>query len=376
MKIKNLALMALAASLSLAACDNEDKGGSQPQDLMPKSVTITLPNIQAATRATGDAMPGGSQVELENFKVFFVTGTNEAVIVPQFNGQDQKVYFSSSDLASAVGNKLTYHFLPASTVKVVVVGNIGDETYDNVKTLVYDVQNDDENGHPLYPLYGDSGLTKDAVTDEEGHYNVYTANVTLQPRVSRFEIYGFEYAGSGQEDVNAAYTSVTLDKIALNCYYTKYNFVEKTPLEEDSCFEDPNPTTAWDWIAGRTAPWSDVLKLTLNAGEKKFLDGTAIDDPNEDGEEAKGIVTYGLAHVTDATKNPELLLALTGTKEDGGVTPLYLRGRFTGSQAFESGKIYRVLYSFTDEDFDEPQRCVELTVTVDNWTVVAVTPEF
>ena len=71
MKIKTLALTALAASMTFAACDNEDNGGSQPQDLMPKSVTITLPNIQKSTRATGDAMPGGSQVELTNFKVFF-----------------------------------------------------------------------------------------------------------------------------------------------------------------------------------------------------------------------------------------------------------------------------------------------------------------
>ena len=55
MKIKTLALTALAASMTFAACDNEDNGGSQPQDLMPKSVTITLPNIQKSTRATGDA---------------------------------------------------------------------------------------------------------------------------------------------------------------------------------------------------------------------------------------------------------------------------------------------------------------------------------
>lgn len=97
MKIKTLALTALAASMTFAACDNEDNGGSQPQDLMPKSVTITLPNIQKSTRATGDAMPGGSRVELTNFKVFFVNSANEAVTVPQFNDEDQKVFFSSED---------------------------------------------------------------------------------------------------------------------------------------------------------------------------------------------------------------------------------------------------------------------------------------
>lgn len=372
MKIKTLALTALAASMTFAACDNEDNGGSQPQDLMPKSVTITLPNIQKSTRATGDAMPGGSRVELTNFKVFFVNSANEAVTVPQFNNEDQKVFFSSEDddWGTATGNKLTYHFLPATTAKVVVVGNIGDETYDNVKTKVCDVQNDADGAHPSYPLYGESGLTKGGAADDKGHNNVYTATVTLEPRVSRFEIYGFEYTGT-------KYTSVELDKIALNHYYTKYNFVTKAPQEEGECFEDLTPTNAWDWIAGRTAPWADALTLTLNANEKKFVDGTVISDPAEDGEEATDIITYGLAHVANAENNPELLLALIG-KKDGAETPLYLRGQFTGSAAgaFASGKIYRVLYSFTDADFDEPERCVELTVTVANWTVVAVTPEF
>lgn len=264
MKIKTLALAALAASMTFAACDNEDKGGSQPQDLMPKSVTITLPNIQKSTRATGDAMPGGSQVELTNFKVFFVNSANEAVTVPQFNGEDQKVFFNSEDddWSTATGNKLTYHFLPATTTKVVVVGNIGDETYDNVKTKVCDVQNDADGAHPSYPLYGESGLTKGAAADDEGHNNVYTATVTLEPRVARFEIYGFAYTGT-------KYTSVELDKIALNHYYTKYNFVTKAPLEEDECFEDLTPTNAWDWIAGRTAPWADCADTDAQCRRKE-----------------------------------------------------------------------------------------------------------
>ena len=88
-----------------------------------------------------------------------------------------------------------------------------------------------------------------------------------------------------------------------------------------------------------------------------------------------GIITYGLAHVTDAAKNPELLLALRGVNSNSEV-PLYLRGQFTNASAFTSGKIYRVLYSFTDGDFDEPERCVELNVDVADWTVVPVSPEF
>ena len=82
------------------------------------------------------------------------------------------------------------------------------------------------------------------------------------------------------------------------------------------------------------------------------------------------------AHVNNAINNPELLLTLHGTTASGAVEPIYLRGLFTSADAFNSGKIYRVLYSFSDEDFDQPERCVELNVKVANWTVVPVTPEF
>lgn len=82
----------------------------------------------------------------------------------------------------------------------------------------------------------------------------------------------------------------------------------------------------------------------LSAGKNRRWYGYY--DPAEDGEDAAGIITYGLAHVTDAAKNPELLLALRGVNSNSEV-PLYLRGQFTNASAFTSGKIYRVLYSFT-----------------------------
>ena len=65
------------------------------------------------------------------------------------------------------------------------------------------------------------------------------------------------------------------------------------------------------------------LNLELAVGGKKFVDGTDITDPAEDGEDAAGIITYGLAHVTDAAKNPELLLALRGVNSNSEVLSIY-----------------------------------------------------
>lgn len=367
MKIKSLLLMSLVASMGFVSCNNEEPTPVEPQDQTPKSVTIKLPNM-VQTRATGDAIANNSKVELTNFKVFFLDGSGKEVTVPTYNDEAQKVYFQSTDAEWGGDVKeLTYHFLPASTEKVVVVGNIGDAKYDDLATRVDDVPNDAP-AHPSYPLYGESALAKGSAADDEGHANVYTATVNLTPRVSRFEIYGFEYLGT-------KYTSVSLKKIALNHYYVKSNFVSMAPVEEGKVWETITESNAWDWVGtDAVAPWADELSLTLNAGEGKLVDGTTL-TPEADGEGATGIITYGLAHVADAANNPELILTLEGTS-GATATPLYLKGTFTNATPFNAGKIYRVRYSFTDEDFEQPERCVELSVTVAEWQVVPVTPEF
>ena len=130
MKVKNLVLMALVATMGLVSCSKDEHEGGVKTDTMPKSVTIKLPNIQKTvkSRATGDAMKGGSQVALENFKVFFVDAAGNLQTVPQYENQDQQVYFSKTDSEWAEigenGKDITYHFLPAATSKVVVVGKM------------------------------------------------------------------------------------------------------------------------------------------------------------------------------------------------------------------------------------------------------------
>ena len=383
MRARNLFLMALAASMTLVACDKNENEMGGPTDMQPKRVTVKLPNLAPApgTRAVGDAMQNGSQVELTDFKVFFLDASGAPITVPQYNGQDQQVYFSSDDGTlgeiAASGKDLTFHFLPYQTAKVVVVGNQGDIEYATLANKTEDVLNDTESGHPKYTLYGEDELTEGGAPDNESHENVYLASVNLEPRVSRFEIYGFEYE-QAQAPATNKYTSVKLEKIALNHYYTKYDFVTKIPDEESKVFDNPDKNTLWSWVESAKAPWADELSsttaLTLAPGESKAPNGTAV-AAAADGEGAKAIITYGLAHVADKANNPELLLTLHGTTADGE-EPIYLRGTFTNSQAFNSGKIYRVLYSFSDADFTQPERCVELNVTVADWTVVPVTPEF
>lgn len=393
--------MALAASMAFVSCDNSDDLG-QNTDNELKSVTVTLPNIKKApvanvgTRATGSAVQGGTQVALKNYKVFFLNAQGNEETVPQFESEDQKVYFDVTD-AGWVGNmeKYTYHFLPAAVNKVAVVGNIAtkDMTWEQVKALTaVDVLNDgtanadgfDENGHPYYQLYGESSLTRTGAVDDKTHNNVYSAAVNLAPRTSRFEIYGFEYKlKDGQNQFT--FESVELNKIALSNYATQFNFMTMAAVGGRTV-APTEKTAIWDWITNADTDWSNSFtNFSLNRNAKKYANanGDAITDDKEANIPA-GIITYGLTNATTTDENPELLLSFYGVSADNSKTPLYLRGKFT-QQIFEAvgdkdgvatGKIYRVLFPIEDAAWEQPERCIELTVTVADWEVVTVTPEF
>ena len=79
MRARNLFLMALAASMTLVACDKNENEMGGPTDMQPKRVTVKLPNLAPTpgTRAVGDAMQNGSQVELTDFKVFLMLAEHQ-----------------------------------------------------------------------------------------------------------------------------------------------------------------------------------------------------------------------------------------------------------------------------------------------------------
>lgn len=195
MKIKSFLLTALAASMVLVSCDKNEGDPNVPTDKSLKSVTIKLPNINQAidSRAIGKGMKAG-QIALKDFKVFFLDAQGKCIndqvpTTEELGGEltQPELFFNGDNVASHVGanNKTTYHFLPAATAKVVVVGNCGNAEYADINKD-YNVLNDgdkgdnissDAAGHPYYPLYGDDDLTLSTGVDDKQHNNVYTASV-------------------------------------------------------------------------------------------------------------------------------------------------------------------------------------------------------
>ncbi len=400
MKLKSFLLMALAASTTLAACDKSESSGPGP-DNTPKSVTVTLPNIDQTPRAMGEAL-GANQAALKNFKIFFVDAAGNVQTVPAYPGETaQQVYFEGANIPQTK----TYHFIPAAATKVVVVGNLGDITDANYTTEVANktlpVLNDgdtnidmtDDGKHPLYPLYGAADLTpKDG--NDGTHDNLYAAAVILTPQVARFEINSFTYALKDGA-TTYSYDKLRLDKIALSNYYTSYKLATGDAVTGEGvpvvCPDEP--TGIWDWInnaanAANVAktPWANKFS-SFEVGQgamvnvKKNAEGMAVPSNTENA--VDGIITYGLTKVAASTdtstpgaNNPELMLAFYGVKDGQQDMPLYLRGKFTSNDPFQPGKIYQVNFKITDGSWTQPERCVELTVSVKNWEIVTVTPEF
>jgi len=397
MKLKSFLLMALAASTTLAACDKSEESGPT-SDTTPKSVTVTLPNIDQTPRAIGNKLDA-SQAALANFKIFFLDNNNNVQEVPDYPaGTPQKVYFTNENIPAS-GNTYTYHFIPAATTKVVIVGNMGEISDEQFVTEVVNkklpVLNDGDtgittttNGNPLYPLYGEDDLTLDATaTDGEGHKNVYKAAVNLAPQVARLEIVNFSY--TKDENVEYSYKSLKMSKIALSNYYTSYALANGA--HDGDVVKCPEETTQiWDWInTTAVAPWADTFGDTFTVSQDATVEVAVADGKivpfaaTETATAATQAITYGLTKVDQAANNPELMLSFYGVNEtEEGVvteTPHYLRAKFTSKEAFAPGKIYRVNFKINEgatAPWDDPERCVMLTVTVKNWEVVTIEPEF
>lgn len=377
MKVKSLLLMAFVASMTFVACDNDENvNGTSPAN-MPKSVTISLSNVMPVTRGTGLPVKNGTQVALADLQVFFTDG-NTLYKGKNATGSDATHYFSSLTEFNAAERDQVFHFLSASVNKVIVVGNLGSEsnaaTYAELQKELTIADQQETNG--LY-LYAEEGLTLAADTHEDdfGH-PLYEASVTLEPRVSRIEVASFTY--NADPEGNRKYTSIEIDQIMLNNFYTKVedsrdgvaSEIQRKTIDAGTVFGLFESTTGWysDKFDDTDPAKLDVV--TLNEGSA-FTHVYADD--------AKRPAYHFFPNATDisSTSHPQLVVKLIGTLPDGTQEPLYLATeKFNPAVSTNFAKIYTMDFEFNDKNFQNPEKCVTVTVNVTSWDVQEVTPEF
>ena len=352
--------MALAAVAMIAtACTKDDAAQAEAVGAQ-KSVKFSLENV-IGTRGVDEMIPSSTRVVLNDCQVFFVGNDGALYTAKDIDGASDAVQY----FTSAPAGIQTFHFLPAAVQKVVVIGNYGQKAtpsnLDEIKAIAAEAsaQQDDEN----LLVYGEAALV--ASTDD-GHGNTYLAEVSVKPLVSRIEIGGFICNFSDP----ALYDQVDITMMALNNYYGKATVggtlsdYSSTEISTSSAYPFFNNTTAPAYSKDEIAN----VSLTPASPVVDF----AVDE-------------YLVYH-TFAGNIPQLVVRITGIK-DGSESPLYLATSsfYDGStkiEAFEAGKVYRMKFdgenrfAFDDEDLNQPEKCVAVSLECAEWVIVNVTPEF
>lgn len=353
MKISNLMLAALAASMLFAACSKDD--GVPAEQGTPKSVTINLANVVTPSRSNGGTQIGdGDAVNLTSYQVFFSDGTDLHKAKNPDNSTDAQQYFDNSNRAvPSTGN---FHFLPAAVNKVIIIGNRTEIEASTEAELNLALNIADEQDASKLTLYAESGLTR--VSEEEDNDDIHTtdnpvykADLTLAPTIARLYIKNFTCTFGGQPE----YNSLQIQKLALNNYYTTSTLASKTVGGvTNTVLTDAN---VWDWFANLPEGFhNDNLSITLTSTSATAASG-------------------GLYYHIFPGVEPQLVL-----RAEGDGTPLYLATKSFKSNGqpvtWEAGKVYEMDFAFAATQFAQPDKCIDITVKPVNWVVVPVTPEF
>ena len=400
MKLTKLMLSAFVAALALVSC-NKEEGPSVKTEY--KSVEIEINNL-FMTKSAGDAIADGTAVTLNNFRIYLTDGTNFYYDATDEAGVrlDETAYQFAGD----PGKVIEFHFVNPSVNKVVAVANLTDDQYSkitkyaDIQAIKLDIAN--QQNPDALALFAEDALEQTGEqhiptgdTHKPGENlitNVYKADLTFVPRVARFELDGFAvgfFAGD-----KARYNKISFHQVAFNNYYPAtalYNGIEEGTLVD--CRAE-NPTSAISYLTANTGTewYSDKVALEFARPASMAAD-TWVEQELADN------LYYHFFPLATATAEsagyPELMFQVSTEDPAGAKSSTYIYTKNfkdkngTAITSFEEGKIYRMNFSTSveadngdgdvpvgEDDIDQLGRCLDITVTVDDWNVVLVTPEF
>lgn len=405
MKPIRMMLSASAAVLALVSCNKQDVT-PEVAETYPKTVEIKVNNL-FMTKSAGELLEEG-QIALNTMRLYLVASDGT---IKNTARDASGVELEEKDYAftSVSGDPVTYHFVDPSVNKVVALANLTESQfasitdYASIKALALDLQTQQDEANlaliaesALEPA-GEQHLPSNNDDHNNEITNVYTANLTLAPTVARLELDGFAvkyYADASKQKFN----KITINQVAFNNYYPTANLYTGAT---SGTLVDCNPET----VA------SAVEYLTTNAGLTvpswyfdKFSTPVEIERPSgltEDTyvEAEIGYACYyhtfaGTYAVGDAGY-PELMFQLVAEDLEGVESSTYIYTKSlmgtngTAVTEFEPGKIYRMSFTINnnddngsgdvpidEDDIEQLGRCLDITVTVKNWSLVLVTPEF
>ena len=372
MKATKLLCGIAAMALAFAACNKVDQPANESDNL--KSIAVDFGNI-LSTKSVDTPAPSAA-ITVNNLQVFFTDGTN-FYQAKDADGDDAVQYFSANAVSNA---SHVYHFLPAAVTDVIVVANLGNQPFANVAALekaVVDASTQQANSNVA--LYGKATAKMSATQPDAANHTAdyYEATVNLSTRVARIEVEGFEYAAV---DGKRVYQSIVVDKIAVANYGLTCNLVSGALLASSATADISTPTRISTYLKDLSgwmvdAPEGATLSSTNNYAWAPVIAGA------EGAEDVPQVYSYSVI----PTAVPNICVALRGKVDadaaDDTATPLFLATKALNDgtaalESLEAGHVYRLKFAFDDNALNTQGKCINVTVTVDSWVIVPVTPEF
>lgn len=386
-------LSACVAAVAFTSCEKEDII-PQVQNTRMKSVEISLENVAfSSTRgAAGNKIKAGDAVVVNDFKIFLTDdGGNEYNAKVADGSSDSKTYWSAEDLAAGnLPTEANFHYVDHGCIKVVAVANLGkDMTYPEFLQME-SLKIENEQNQTDLSLYAEdylelkNGTHSDVNVDGTTYASdVYGAELTLTPRVSRFEVDGF----SVKFNATPVHQEIQITDLLFQHYAAETSL--RTGVESDNhvlhITDLNNQTEVYNWFnKSYSAMWDwDHFSTPLMIKASEAVNNVAVADTP----------TPLAYHIFSGTTIPTLVIKLV---VDGQPAYLYSKGFYSsekmenGSPApitqFEEGKIYRMSAAgealgdgsipVDEDDIDPMDRCLEISVDVVDWVVELVFPEF
>lgn len=384
MKSLKFMLTACVAAVALTSCEKEDIV-PQVQDTRMKSVEVSLENAVVTRGSAGTKIEKNDPVTVNNLKIFLTDAAGNLYedAKTEDGAETAKYYWTREELVNGMPNA-QFHYVSPNCTKVIAVANCGDIAYADLGNINI---NNEQNAQEL-SLYASDDILEAAGqhsdTNKDGTTylsNVYKAELTLTPRISRFEVDGFRV---NFDDQNPKYQTVEVLDLAFQNYYLTTSLV--TGVESGNLVNHmpdlANQTNVYNWFNDNT---KEVAWYWDSFASLQEITPTSPVADIKDAEGNKAPLAY---HMFASEEAPVMVIRLLA---DGQPAYLYSKSfkLSDGSDIaeFEEGKIYRMsaegevsgsdgTIPIDEEDIDPMDRCLDITVTVHNWVVDLVYPEF
>lgn len=404
MKLSKFMCAAFAAAMVLAGCNKENETHVDDGSNGFKSCVLQLENVALTKLPSTDYISNNTAVTLNSFQVFFSDGTSLYQAYESDGTVVADTYFDS-DLTAMK----QFHFLPHAVNEVLVIGNFDeitnlgavDETgkYSLTRQQLREQINQLEIATQQNPkdmkLFGvDQSLEASGGNHNSGGdvNPVYLAKVELKPTVARFEITGFNY-NLDPETAARKYTSLSIKQLTVRSYFEKAtaavsgeSVLTVTGSQNDAYNENTYPITDgnanayFNAVNGR-GWFADAPNITFEDDTWSKGNLTPTTDAPYTAESVDPVLySYHLF----PGQVPQFLVRLEAQPITGATEHLYLMTNSLRKSATEillpqdilPGNIYRMAFTFSDGSFEQPEKCIELTVSVAKWQVNILTPEF